>query len=40
MKAAVYHGPGDLRVEEVSIPEIEEDEVLWNLRNRYPHFSR
>ena len=28
MKAAVYHGPRDIRVEEVSKPEIAEDEVL------------
>lgn len=28
MKAAVFHGPGDLRVEEVPVPEIGEDEVL------------
>lgn len=28
MKAVRMYAPGDLRVEEVSIPEIEEDEVL------------
>ena len=28
MKAAVYHGPRDIRVEDVSKPEIAEDEVL------------
>ena len=28
MKAAVYHGPRDIRVEDVSRPEIAEDELL------------
>jgi L-iditol 2-dehydrogenase len=28
MLAAVYHGPGDLRVEERPLPEIGQDEAL------------
>ena len=28
MLAAVYHGPNDLRVESVSVPEIGPDELL------------
>ncbi len=32
MKAAVYHGPRDIRVEDVSQPEIEENEVLLRVK--------
>lgn len=32
MKAAVYHGPRDIRVEEVMKPEIGESEVLVKVR--------
>ncbi len=32
MKAAVLHGIGDLRIEEVPVPECEEDEVLVRIR--------
>ena len=28
MKAAVYHGPGDLRVEKVSDPKLEADGIV------------
>ena len=33
MLAAVYHGPEDLRVEEVPVPEIGADEVLLKVLN-------
>ena len=32
MKAAVYHGPRDIRVEEVSIPQISDEEMLIRVR--------
>ena len=33
MQAAVYHGPGDIRVESIPIPEIGEDEILLKVLN-------
>ena len=33
MLAAVYHGPNDLRLEEVPVPEISPDEVLVKVLN-------
>ena len=36
MKAAVYHGPKDLRVEEIDVRELKE--ILWCLWNRCPYF--
>ncbi len=32
MKAAVYYGPRDIRVEEVAIPKLEKGEVLLRIR--------
>jgi len=33
MQAAVYHGPGDIRVESIPVPEIGEDEILLKVLN-------
>ncbi len=33
MRAVVYHGPKDLRVEEVTLPVIEPDEILVKVRS-------
>ena len=35
MKAAVYHGPNDIRVEEVPVPEIGPDEILLKVQNAH-----
>jgi L-iditol 2-dehydrogenase len=32
MKAAVYHGPHDIRVEDVPMPELAEDELLVRIK--------
>ncbi|MHA2009197.1 MAG: zinc-dependent alcohol dehydrogenase [Promethearchaeota archaeon] len=32
MKAAVYHGPRDIRIEEVEDPEIQDDQILVNVK--------
>ena len=33
MQAAVYHGPNDIRIEEVPVPQIDQDEILVKVLN-------